>query len=151
MGLVQLSYWSPGAMPASHWSPGTSLGLLLGVSLCVQVAVAVLPVISRDHCLATMRHIVVTSPSSGQQTLLRGAGRAGAGSGVPGGPGQCHPHRALHGESGDKCAIMCQPLLPQVKCSEAWNISIKYDRAIANSFAGANYISEHDRRLRTIK
>ena len=39
----------------------------------------------------------------------------------------------------------------QVKCSEAWNISIKYDRAIANSFAGANYISEHDRRLRTIK
>ena len=50
-----------------------------------------------------------------------------------------------------KCTIMCQPLLPQVKCSEAWNISIKYDRAIANSFAGANYISEHDRRLRTIK
>ena len=41
--------------------------------------------------------------------------------------------------------------LLQVKCNEAWNISIKYDRAIANTFAGANYISEHDRRLRTLK
>ena len=39
----------------------------------------------------------------------------------------------------------------QVKCSEAWNISIKYDRATANSLAGDGYISEHDRRLRTLK
>lgn len=41
--------------------------------------------------------------------------------------------------------------LYKVKCSEAWNISIKYDRATANSLAGDGYISEHDRRLRTLK
>ena len=39
----------------------------------------------------------------------------------------------------------------QVKCTEAWNISIKYDRATANSLASDGYISEHDRRLRTLK
>ena len=39
----------------------------------------------------------------------------------------------------------------QVKCTDAWNISIKYDRATANAWKSADYISEHDRRLRTIK
>ena len=39
----------------------------------------------------------------------------------------------------------------QVKCTEAWNISIKYERATANTWATAKYISEHDRRLRTLK
>ena len=39
----------------------------------------------------------------------------------------------------------------QVKCTEAWNISIKYERATANGWALAKYISEHDRRLRTLK
>jgi len=41
--------------------------------------------------------------------------------------------------------------LYKVKCTEAWNISIKYERSTANTFAGSNYISEHDRRLRTLK
>jgi len=41
--------------------------------------------------------------------------------------------------------------LYKVRCDQAWKISIKYDRATANSFASTNYISEHDRRLRTIK
>ena len=39
----------------------------------------------------------------------------------------------------------------KVKCTEAWNISVKYDRKTANSFAADKYISEHDRRLRTIR
>jgi len=39
----------------------------------------------------------------------------------------------------------------KVRCDQAWNISIQYNRKTANSFHGANYISEHDRRLRTIK
>ena len=39
----------------------------------------------------------------------------------------------------------------KVKCTDAWNISIKYDRATANAWKSADYISEHDRRLRTIK
>ena len=39
----------------------------------------------------------------------------------------------------------------QVKCTDAWNISIKYDRATASAWTSANYISEHDRRLRTLK
>ena len=38
-----------------------------------------------------------------------------------------------------------------MKCTDAWNISIKYDRATANAWKSADYISEHDRRLRTIK
>lgn len=38
-----------------------------------------------------------------------------------------------------------------MKCTEAWNISIKYERATANTWATAKYISEHDRRLRTLK
>ena len=42
-------------------------------------------------------------------------------------------------------------IMTQVKCTEAWNISIKYDRATANSLASDGYISEHDRRLRTLK
>ena len=42
-------------------------------------------------------------------------------------------------------------IMIQVKCTEAWNISIKYDRATANSLASDGYISEHDRRLRTLK
>merc|ERR1712215_387162 len=41
--------------------------------------------------------------------------------------------------------------LYRVRCTQAWNISVQYDRKTANSFASANYISEHDRRLRTIK
>jgi len=41
--------------------------------------------------------------------------------------------------------------LYKVKCTDAWNISIKYDRATANAWKSADYISEHDRRLRTIK
>jgi len=41
--------------------------------------------------------------------------------------------------------------LYKVKCTEAWNISIKYERATASEFASKNYISEHDRRLRTLK
>ena len=39
----------------------------------------------------------------------------------------------------------------QVKCTDAWNISIKYDRTTANTLASKSYISEHDRRLRTLK
>ena len=39
----------------------------------------------------------------------------------------------------------------RVKCTEAWNISVKYDRKKANSLAADKHISEHDRRLRTIR
>ena len=38
-----------------------------------------------------------------------------------------------------------------MKCTDAWNISIKYDRTTANTLASKSYISEHDRRLRTLK
>jgi len=39
----------------------------------------------------------------------------------------------------------------RVRCTEAWNISVQYDRKKANSLASAKWISEHDRRLRTFK
>ena len=39
----------------------------------------------------------------------------------------------------------------RVKCTDAWNISVKYDRKKANSLAADRHISEHDRRLRIIK
>ena len=39
----------------------------------------------------------------------------------------------------------------RVKCTDAWNISVKYDRKKANSLAADRHISEHDRRLRTIR
>ena len=39
----------------------------------------------------------------------------------------------------------------RVKCSDAWNISVKYDRKKANSLAADRHISEHDRRLRIIR
>ena len=39
----------------------------------------------------------------------------------------------------------------RVKCTDAWNISVKYDRKKANSLAADTHISEHDRRLRIIK
>ena len=39
----------------------------------------------------------------------------------------------------------------RVRCTEAWNISVQYDRKQANSLASAKWISEHDRRLRTFK
>jgi len=39
----------------------------------------------------------------------------------------------------------------KVKCTDAWNISVKYDRKKANSLAAGRLISEHDRRLRTIR
>ena len=39
----------------------------------------------------------------------------------------------------------------RVKCTDAWNISVKYDRKKANSLAADRHIAEHDRRLRTIK
>ena len=41
--------------------------------------------------------------------------------------------------------------LYKVKCTDAWNISVKYDRKKANSLAADKHISEHDRRLRTIR
>jgi len=41
--------------------------------------------------------------------------------------------------------------LYKVKCTDAWNISVKYDRKKANTLASGRYISEHDRRLRTIR
>jgi len=39
----------------------------------------------------------------------------------------------------------------KVKCTDAWNISVKYDRKKANSLAAGKLISEYDRRLRTIR
>ena len=46
MGLILLSHWSPGTMKSSDWSTR----LLMGVSLCLQVAVAVLPVFRQIFC-----------------------------------------------------------------------------------------------------
>ena len=56
----------------------------------------------------------------------------------------CHKVSIIYWESG-------LTFFYEVRCDQAWNISIQYNRKTANSFHGANYISEHDRRLRTIK
>ena len=46
MSLTLVSHWSPGTMRPSHWTTR----LLMGVSLCLQVAVAVLPVFRQIFC-----------------------------------------------------------------------------------------------------
>ena len=39
----------------------------------------------------------------------------------------------------------------KVKCSEAWNISVKFDQKKANEMFAANYISDQDRIRRTLR
>ena len=41
--------------------------------------------------------------------------------------------------------------LYRVKCTEAWNISVKIDQKKANEFYAAHYISDQDRIRRTIR
>lgn len=88
-------------------------------------------------------------PATGEPLLQRGEPGPPAGPALPGRGGLHVGLGALQG-----CYLLLHDVLycaVQVRCDQAWKISIKYDRATANSFASTNYISEHDRRLRTIK
>ena len=88
-------------------------------------------------------------PATGEPLLQRGEPDPPAGPALPGRGGLHVGLGALQGSDLQLHHVLYCAV--QVRCDQAWNISIQYDRATANSFANANYISEHDRRLRTIK